>query len=78
MGKFKLNFTPWQNRRFRLAFEATGKSSLAAGSPSLYLALITDKGTDIRENCGRTHYVSAGSSQEYKDFSWTIDSKGTL
>lgn len=44
----------------------------------MYLGLVTDKGTDIREKCGRTHYVSAGSSQEYKDFSWTIDSMGTL
>ena len=33
---------------------------------------------DVREDCGRTYYLSAGSTQEYQDFAWIIDSKGAL
>ena len=44
----------------------------------LHLALITDQKTDVREECGRTNYVSAGSSAVYRDFAWTIDKRGVL
>ena len=34
--------------------------------------------SDVREECGRTYYVSAGSSAAYKNFTWTMDSRGFL
>ena len=73
MPSFPLNFTPWQSKRFRLAYEQADP----AAAP-LYLALVTGQSTDTRESCGRTYYVSAGSSQEHQDFAWTIDANGAL
>ena len=32
----------------------------------------------MRESCGRTNYVSAGSSEEHKGFAWTINASGAL
>lgn len=81
MRAFKLNFRPWQTRRFRLAFEEvaqSGDNATNCPQPPLYLALVTGQSTDVRESCGRTHYVSCGSSDEYRNFAWTIDAKGAL
>ena len=72
MSKFALNFSPWKQKKFRLVFEKVGDEG------PLYLALMKDRKTDIREDCGRTHYVSAGYSASYKNFSWTIDRDGIL
>lgn len=42
------------------------------------MALVTDKESDKREKCGRTYFISAGSSDHYQQFSWTIEQDGTL
>ena len=43
------------------------------------MALVTDRAaTDMREKCGRTNYISAGSTDQYRQFSWSIDRNGVL
>jgi len=72
INKFAFNFTSWAQKRFRLVFEDVGDEG------PLYLALVKEIKTDVREDCGRTYYVSAGNSDTYKEFAWTIDSSGIL
>ena len=66
-----LSFRPWPGRKFRLRFE-TG-----SGDP-IYLGLVSSRDSDVREKCGRTNYVSAGSGPEFRQFKWTLDDKGAL
>ena len=42
------------------------------------MAIVSDMKGDIRESCGRTSYVSAGTSQKHKEFRWKIDANGKL
>ena len=67
----------WYTKRFRLAFYTQDQPCLLSGSYNgkapLFLGVFSSTPEDVREN-SFTWFVSAGTSQQYKDFTWKLDS----
>ena len=64
-----MNRLPPAENTYHIVFE---------GDESLYLGTTDELPSDLRESNKRTHYISAGRSDRYKEFKWAIDSEGRI